>query len=447
MDQERLHVSVIGPSSAGKSTLIASLLVHTGQPVPNGKPVRSLVDKGPFERIMGRSLHCSYHVYQTDLHNYVFYDNPGVRHIRRTARSVSIADTVILHLSAEMPESDLKSLRQFALMPYVYGIKQIFVVVSKMDSERVKYSQEKFRSLQQQIQDVLHRVGYKPAQVTYIPVSATTLENVTHKQENGPMSWYEGAPLIYALQTAPQNVYPTDQPFMMAIPRRYHTNRENTTTAFGRILSGKVSEGMTVVTPKGVEFVVKSIQTFGTNIKSAEAGEVVGIRFKTRGAVTKVKGEKQWQFKARALETRPDPRYHILSGSTLCEASPGLPAATEDFHCKVIIMKRKFNIEDYSIPTMRAHVACGPVRWVAFEKVFDRKGNVKAENPLVVSKGDVVHIRCKCLFPALLQPHTDFPSMGRIFFHFNDEIIAAGVVLRSDGAISSGRKTKAATRC
>ena len=85
--------------------------------------------------------------------------------------------------------------REHALLAQAMGVKQMIVVVNKMDDSSVNYSEERYKEIKSYASKYLKKVGYNPAKIPFIPISGWTGENmITKTNGNGEISmpWYKG---------------------------------------------------------------------------------------------------------------------------------------------------------------------------------------------------------------------------------------------------------------
>jgi sulfate adenylyltransferase subunit 1 len=82
-----------------------------------------------------------------------------------------------------------------AFIASLLQIKHLILCVNKMDL--VRYEQEPFEKIKKDFKDFSSKLDIPDIQ--YIPISALKGDNVVNKSENMP--WYEGASLLYALET------------------------------------------------------------------------------------------------------------------------------------------------------------------------------------------------------------------------------------------------------
>lgn len=75
------------------------------------------------------------------------------------------------------------------------GVSQLGVVINKLDT--VSWSEERFKEIVSKLKSFLRQAGFKESDVTYIPCSGMTGENlVKTPTEPQLLSWYKGSTLI-----------------------------------------------------------------------------------------------------------------------------------------------------------------------------------------------------------------------------------------------------------
>jgi elongation factor 1-alpha len=80
----------------------------------------------------------------------------------------------------------------------VYGIKNIVMVVNKMDDSTVNYSEDRYNEILKESSRLFKRCGLNPDKLLLIPISAWKGINIT--QRSDVMKWYNGPVLIDALR-------------------------------------------------------------------------------------------------------------------------------------------------------------------------------------------------------------------------------------------------------
>ena len=77
--------------------------------------------------------------------------------------------------------------REHALLVRSLSVSQLICAVNKMDA--IDWSQERFEEIMKKLSVFLKSSGYKESDVTFVPVSGWTGENLI-APTNSPLSWY-----------------------------------------------------------------------------------------------------------------------------------------------------------------------------------------------------------------------------------------------------------------
>ena len=96
--------------------------------------------------------------------------------------------------------------KEHVFLSKTLGINQLIVAINKIDL--VDYDEAKFNELKDEVSALIKTVGFNPANVPFIPVSAFEGDNIKDASPN--TSWYKGDTLMQALDNlaAPENLYP-----------------------------------------------------------------------------------------------------------------------------------------------------------------------------------------------------------------------------------------------
>lgn len=85
--------------------------------------------------------------------------------------------------------------REHALLVRSLGVSQIAVAVNKLDT--VSWSQERFDDIVKKLKTFLRQVGFKESDVSFVPCSGLTGQNLIIKPtENDLLRWYDGPCLL-----------------------------------------------------------------------------------------------------------------------------------------------------------------------------------------------------------------------------------------------------------
>lgn len=85
--------------------------------------------------------------------------------------------------------------REHALLAYAFGVKQMIVVINKMD--QVEFKEERYNVIKNEVSDFLKKVGFKISEVNFIPVSALEGDNLFGISPK--MEWYKQLTVVQAL--------------------------------------------------------------------------------------------------------------------------------------------------------------------------------------------------------------------------------------------------------
>lgn len=308
--QEKMDIVFVGHVDHGKSTVIGRLLADTGT-LPEGKleQVREscernskpfeyayLIDALKDERAQSITIDSARVFFKSQKRHYIIIDAPGhIEFIKNMVTGASRAEAAVLVIDAL--EGIQENSRRHGYLLWMLGIKQIVVLVNKMDL--VGYKQEVFDSICAEYNQFLGEIGVQP--LCYIPVSGRMGDNVAALSENTP--WYDGFTVLTALDSFEKAKPLTDKPFRLPVQDIYKF------TLFGddrRIVSGTVSSGTMrvgdelVFYPSGKSSVVKSIETFSAPVKDkAFSGEAIGFTLNEQIYI------RRGQIAARADEPAP----------------------------------------------------------------------------------------------------------------------------------------------
>ncbi len=308
--QEKMDIVFVGHVDHGKSTVIGRLLADTGT-LPEGKleQVREscernskpfeyayLIDALKDERAQSITIDSARVFFKSQKRHYIIIDAPGhIEFIKNMVTGASRAEAAVLVIDAL--EGIQENSRRHGYLLWMLGIKQIVVLVNKMDL--VDYKQEVFDSICAEYNGFLREIGVQP--LCYIPVSGRMGDNVASLSENTP--WYEGYTVLTALDSFEKAKPLTDKPFRMPVQDIYKF------TLFGdnrRIVAGTVSSGTMrvgdelVFYPSGKSSIVKSIETFSAPVKDkASSGEAIGFTLNEQIYI------RRGQIAARADEPAP----------------------------------------------------------------------------------------------------------------------------------------------
>src|SRR5436190_693964 len=224
----QVRIVIVGHVDHGKSTLVGRLL-HETKSLPEGKlemlkavsarrgmPFEwsFLLDALQTERDQGITIDTTQIRFRTGSRDIVLIDAPGhAEFLRNMITGASQADGALLIIDALEGVRD--QTRRHGYLLHLLGVKQVAVVVNKMD--RVDFSGARFAAISQEISAHLSALGVTPSAV--IPISARDGDGVAERTPR--IAWYHGATVVEALD-ALEPARPLNQPARYKANSRTH---------------------------------------------------------------------------------------------------------------------------------------------------------------------------------------------------------------------------------
>lgn len=248
---------------------------------PNGHPNEtdtesdidfSLVTDGlKAEREQGITIDVAYRYFATDKRKYILADTPGhVQYTRNMATGASTADVALVLIDARL--GVLAQSRRHAAIAALLGIRQLLVVVNKMDL--VGWSHDTFDRHRSEFMKVTAALGFE--RTVFVPVCARSGDNVVKRSVRSP--WHDGPTVLSFLEETPLGESTAGEP--LRFPVQYVLRPDLDYRGFaGTVASGTVRVGDSVtVLPSGRRTTVSSIDTYEGAIDMASAPMAVTLR-------------------------------------------------------------------------------------------------------------------------------------------------------------------------
>eukprot|EP00466_Bigelowiella_natans_P018041 jgi/Bigna1/40734/e_gw1.45.51.1 len=213
-----MNLVVIGHVDAGKSTLMGHLLVKLGRvdqrTMRKYKKESAQMGKGSFsfawvldghqeERERGITVDVATTHFSTKNREVTLLDAPGHRDfIPNMISGAAQADAAILVVPAKIGEFETSfakggQTKEHATLIRSFGVKQIVVAINKMDL--VGWSKARYDEVSKTVVGFLRSLGYKSKQITLVPVSGLSGENLTEAKSVDLTHWYKGKSLAEAI--------------------------------------------------------------------------------------------------------------------------------------------------------------------------------------------------------------------------------------------------------
>ena len=403
--KEHLNLAFIGHVDHGKSTLVGHLLLKAGaiaeQQLDDGEnKFRFVMDKLGEERERGVTIDLAHQKFSTDKFDYTVVDCPGHRDfVKNMITGASQADAAVLVVAADdgvMPQT-----KEHIFLSKTLGINQLIIAINKIDL--VDYNEDKFNELKEEVSALIKTVGFNPATVPFIPISAFEGDNINAKSENTP--WYKGDDLISALDklTAPEK--PVSLPLRVPIQDVYSITGVGTVPV-GRVETGIMKQGEEVIfEPAGASGEVKSIEMHHEVFDSAEPGDNVG--FNVRGV------------------GKNDIRRGDVAGHTA-----DAPTVAKEFDAQIVVLQHPGVITIGYTPVFHCHTSQTACTFLELSKKLDpATGQVAEENPDFLKTGNAAIVKIKPTKPMVLENAKEIPQMGRFAIRDMGQTVAAGLCI------------------
>ena len=418
-----INLVVIGHVDHGKSTTIGHFLVlnksiderQLKQLEEEAKRLGKetfvyafIMDTVKEERERGLTITTSYTKFETKKNFFTIIDAPGHRDfIKNMITGASQADAAVLVISAKKGEYEVAigpggQAREHLFLAYMLGIRQLIVLVNKMDDPSVNWSKERFEEVKQGVSALMKQLGIDPSKIPFIPVSGWTGDNLVERSDK--MSWYNGPTFLEALDALQEPPKPIDKPLRIPIQAVYSIKGIGTVPV-GRVETGVLKPGdQVVIMPGGLRAEVKSIEMHHTPLQQAVPGDNIGFN---------LKGVEKAQLSRGMVVSHPD---------NPCKVA-------EEFRAQIIIINHPTAISVGYTPVMHIHTAQTAVKFVELEaKIDPRTGQVIEKNPQFLRTGDAAVVRLQPLKPVALEPYSEFPQLGRFAIRDMGMTIGAGIV-------------------
>ncbi|MFA9186647.1 GTP-binding protein [Flavobacterium sp. FBOR7N2.3] len=307
---EVLKIATAGSVDDGKSTLIGRLLYDTQSLTTDKLEAieKSSKQKGydyldfslatdglVAEREQGITIDVAHIYFSTAKKSYIIADTPGhVEYTRNMVTGASTSQVSIILIDARKGVIE-QTYRHF-FINNLLRVKDVIVAVNKMDL--VDYSEEVYNKIKADFQALNAKSSYKEQNVSYIPLSALTGDNVV--ESLGKMPWYTGQTILQHLEALEsKDVYDNGKarfPVQTVIrpkTEEYHDFRGYAGKLYGNNI--KVGDAVTVL-PSLTESKVTNIRFFDKQFDEAVAGSSITLELEndinvTRGDMIVKSGE------------------------------------------------------------------------------------------------------------------------------------------------------------
>ncbi|XP_027230801.2 protein HBS1 isoform X1 [Penaeus vannamei] len=423
-EKDLLNLVVVGHVDAGKSTLMGHLLYlqgNVGQRMMHKYEQESkkigkqsfmyawVLDDTEEERSRGVTVDIAQRVFESDKKKITLLDAPGHKDfIPNMITGAARADVAILVVDATTDafEAGFESggqTREHALLIRSLGMTQLAVAVNKLDT--VNWSQERFMEIKTSLRHFLKTVGFKDADVIYVPCSGLSGENLVKPSTVEALnSWYTGPTLLQAIDKMKVPERAVTRPVRMCISDLYKGQGSNMCVG-GKLDTGYVQNGdRLLLLPPGEVVTVKGVQVENAEPSAAFAGDPVTLTI-----------------------SGVDPNVlHV--GDFLCDPSEPIPLATR-VQARIVLFNIKVPLIEGTQVDFHYQSLTEPAKIRKLvSQVHKTTGQIVKKRPRALVNNSAGLIEIQFTRPLCLELFRDYKELGRFMLRIRGATIAAGLV-------------------
>ena len=403
-----LKIVFVGHVDHGKSTLIGRIL-HDTDSLPDGKidmikkacaaegmefEFAFLLDALLEEQKQNVTIDTTEIAFRTSRRNYVIIDAPGHKEfLKNMITGASRADAAVLVIAAD--EGVREQSRRHAYLLRLLGIKQLIVVVNKMDL--AEFSEKRFAEVESEYRKFLIDLSLEAR--AFIPTSAKTGENVARASEK--IKWYRGPTVLEALDLFEPRKADVDLPLRFCVQDVYRFDQRRIVA--GRIETGTLRVGDELVfSPANKSSVVATIERWNAPADGAAmSGDSIGITLSEQIFVE---------------------RGYVASHQS------DTPIETNRFHADLFwIVREPLRVGRlYNLRLATQEVKC---QVVSIEQVMDSSTlEAKIDKCEQLERNEVGRLTIQTRGPLVIDNHERIPNLGRFVIVEEGEIRGGGTI-------------------
>jgi bifunctional enzyme CysN/CysC len=402
-----LKIVCAGHVDHGKSTLIGRIL-HDTDSLPDGKmdmvkkacaaegmefEFAFLLDALLEEQKQNVTIDTTEIAFRTSRRNYVIIDAPGHKEfLKNMITGASRADAAVLVIAAN--EGVREQSRRHAYLLRLLGIKQLIVVVNKMDL--AEFLQKRFAEIESEYRKFLIDLSLEAR--AFVPTSAKMGENLARASEK--MKWYRGPTVLEALDLFEPRKADLDLPLRFCVQDVYRFDQRRIVA--GRIETGTLRVGDELVfSPANKSSVVATIERWNAPDGAAMSGDSIGITlseqiFVERGGVA----SHQTDTPIETNRFRAD-LFWIVREPLRVGRLYNLRLATQEVKCQVVSIEE---VTDSS----------------TLEAKIDKREQLE--------RNEVGRLTIQTRRPLVIDNHERIPNLGRFVIVEEGEIRGGGTI-------------------
>lgn len=418
-----LNMVVIGHVDAGKSTITGHLLYKLGyvsqrlmhkfekESREAGKASFAyawVMDADDEERARGVTMDVGTSYFETPSKRVTLLDAPGHKDfIPKMIAGASQADVAVLVVPAVTGEFEAAfensgQTKEHTLLVRSLGVTQLVVAVNKMDA--VGWDQTRFDAIVASLSLFLTKAGFRPKNLTFVPVSGITGANLHAKIPGDECKWYQGPTLLDAVDQLAPPVREINKSFRMCVSDVAKSMSLGQTIS-GRVYAGAASVGDTLLLmPVGLTLTIKGAELNGKSVTHLRAGDTVEL------GVTGV-----------------DPAA-LSTGSILCSVVAPVRLVRK-FEAKILTMPSvEVPLVKGTCATIHVHHVDEPVHLTRLVSQLNSSGEVEKKKPRCLTRDKSAVVQIVCARPICLESFAAFRQLGRFTLRDRGATLAAGII-------------------
>ncbi|XP_044253976.1 HBS1-like protein [Tribolium madens] len=424
--KEHLYMVVIGHVDAGKSTLMGHLLYDLGQ--VNQKAMHKyeqesrkvgkqsfmyawVLDETGEERNRGITMDVGRSQFETKTKHVTLLDAPGHKDfIPNMISGAGQADVALLVVDATRGEFETGfdfggQTREHALLVRSLGVTQLAVAINKLDT--VSWSKERFDEISQKLKIFLKQAGFREGDVTFVPCSGLTGQNLIDKPtENELLTWYNGPCLLEVIDNFRTPARPVSKPFRLSINDIF----KGTGSGFcvsGRVETGSLNVGDRVmVCPNRELSVVKSLYIEDLSQTVVFAGDQATVTLS-------------------GIEMQ-----NVSIGNVLCDPQNPVQVSSK-FQARIVVFNLTIPItKGFSVILHHQSLVEPAVVRKLISQLNRSTGEVVKKHPRFLSNNTSAIVEIQVSRPIALELYSDCKELGRFMLRVGGVTIAAGLITK-----------------
>ncbi|KAF5288081.1 hypothetical protein FQR65_LT12131 [Abscondita terminalis] len=370
-----------------------------------------VLDETGEERNRGITMDVGRSQFETKTKLVTLLDAPGHKDfIPNMISGAGQADVALLVVDATRGEFETGfdyggQTREHALLVRSLGVSQLAVAINKLDT--VTWSQERFNEITQKLKTFLKQAGFKENDVTFVPCSGLTGQNLVDKPtEIELVDWYNGPCLLDVIDNFRSPERPISKPFRLSINDVFKGTGSNFCVS-GRLETGNLCIGDRVlVCPSRESAIVKALAIEEVPQQTAFAGDQVSVTLS-------------------GIEMQ-----NVSIGYILCDPQNPVQIASK-FQARIVVFNVSVPItKGYSVVIHHQSLVEPAVITKLINQLHKSTGEILKKHPRCLSNNSSAMIEIQVSRPIALELYSECKELGRIMIRVAGVTIAAGLITK-----------------